>query len=45
MSDIKDLETAIADYNKAVEEKTEKVNAAVASIATIRQVQTEKPDR
>ena len=45
MSDIGELETAIADYNKAVKEKTDKVNEAVASIATVRQVQTESPTR
>lgn len=45
MSDKQELEKAVADYQLCVEKKRKQVNEAAERIKTIRQVQTEIPNR
>ena len=45
MSDKTELEKALSEYKKAVEEKHRQVNEAAEQIETTRQTQTEQPYR
>ena len=45
MSDQDELKKVVESFSKAVEEKTEQVKQAAEKIETVRQVQTESPNR
>lgn len=45
MKDVDKIRESVAEYKKAMKEKTEKLNKAVEEIRQVRQVRTESPTR